>query len=478
MRRPIIIFIVLSVISFLILSIVQYKLVRNTYQLQNDRYYYSEKSLINEKYYQLIRNDKLFPGGQKIIDSILVGRMRYMDSLHRTDKKAFDIYRQEISDSIFQALREKESIRSFLTDLKNDAKLEDSLQYALIITSLDVMLEENTYVPVYNHKQRYPLIDSSIQEERGVRIGGELKNLTAQNLVTGLTISSPSRYSYRINFGLYVEPLSRSTELFWKMAKTYSLSMFSFLIVVSLFFITFRNWQRQKKLSEMKSDFINNITHEFHTPLSAIIVANKSLQNEKITEKKENIRPLSDIIQRQAERLNTLISQVLDIVSMDKIKLRKKEHSVHLLLEEILLDYRLQSAENFRITFNKEAKKDVVPLDSFYFTTILQNILDNSIKYNTNKEKEITVSTQSDEQEMQIIIKDNGIGMNTETIRHIFDKFYRHTNNLLNQTKGLGLGLYYVRQSISAHNWKIQVESKPGSGSRFNIHIPFQNKKA
>jgi two-component system phosphate regulon sensor histidine kinase PhoR len=228
----------------------------------------------------------------------------------------------------------------------------------------------------------------------------------------------------------------------------------------------------------MKSDFINNITHELHTPLSAIIVANKSLQNEKIVEKKQNIRPLSDIIQRQAERLNALISQVLDIVSMDKLKLRKKEQSVHLLLEEILLDYRLQSAENFRLTFQKEAKKDVVPVDSFYFTTILQNILDNSIKYNTNKKKEITVSTKSDDHPLEISIRDNGIGMTTETVGHIFDKFYRQTNNLLNQTKGLGLGLYYVKQSIMAHNWKKRVESNPGNGSLFNIHIPFQKNQS
>lgn len=479
MRRPALIFITLAIICFLILSVVQYILVRNTYHLENDRYFYSEKNRINEKYYQLIRNDKLFPGGQKIIDSLLMPRLYDLEYLFKNNQSRFLIYRQQLADSIFKALRQKESIRSFLTNLKQTEKLDDSLEYALIITSLDVVFDrQNEYIPIYKSKEQYPFIDSSIQETKGIRIGGRLENLAKENLVTGLTISSPAHYSYRINFGLYVEPLSRSGEIFSRMAFTYALSLFSFLIVVSLFFITFRNWLRQKKLSEMKSDFINNITHEFHTPLSAIIVANKSLQNEKIIEKKENIRPLSDVIQRQAERLNTLISQVLDIVSMDKLKLKKKEMSIHLLLDEILLDYRLQSAENFRLTFTKEAQKDTVPLDTFHFTTMLQNILDNALKYNDNKEKEITVSTQSDDKALRIIIKDNGVGMTTETIRHIFDKFYRHTNSLLHQTKGLGLGLYYVKQSIIAHNWKIHVESNPGSGSRFDIHIPFQHNQS
>src|SRR5690606_26017937 len=123
----------------------------------------------------------------------------------------------------------------------------------------------------------------------------------------------------------------------------------------------------------------------------------------------------------------------------------------------------------------KKAEKDTVPLDSFYFTTMLLNILDNAVKYNTSKRKEITASTQSDSHELQIVIKDNGIGMTKETIRHIFDKFYRHTNNLFSQTKGLGLGLYYVKQAVHAHNWKIYVDSRPGMGSRFDIHIPFQD---
>lgn len=459
--------------SLLILSIVQFILVRNTYELENDRYYFSEKALINESYYQLIRNDKLFPGGQHIIDSLLNPELPKLENLYLHDRRQFISYKQEVMNRIIMALREKESIRNFLTGIRNGKKITDSLQYALLLISVDVLYNNNEYVSIYSYKEQHDLIDPSIQEENGVRIGGELKNLTSQNVVTNLTVSSPNKNTYRINWRLYVEPIDRDIEMFRKMAFTYALSLFSFLIIVSLFLITIRNWLRQKKLSEMKSDFINNITHEFHTPLSAIIVANKSLQNDRIIEKKENIRPLSEIIQRQSDRLKKLISQVLEIVTMEKPRLQLKEHSIHHLLDEILLDYRLQSAENFNLTLNTHAQNDVVKLDQFHFTTIILNILENGLKYNNSKEKEIIVTTENDEDELRIIIRDNGSGMSADTLRHIFEKFYRHKGTLQDRTKGLGLGLYYVKQSVHAHHWHITVDSKPGNGSSFTIHIPF-----
>lgn len=226
----------------------------------------------------------------------------------------------------------------------------------------------------------------------------------------------------------------------------------------------------------MKSDFINNITHELHTPLAAIIVANKNLQNEKIIEKRENIRPLTDVIQRQSDRLKTLISEVLFIVTTEKISLHKKDYVINDLLDEILLDYRLQLTQtNVSLNFIKNALNDTATLDKFHFTTMLINILDNGIKYNDKDQKKLTVITENTaEGHYQIQIKDNGIGMNHETIRHIFEKFYRNNTPFTTQVKGLGLGLHYAKQSATAHNWNIQVESKPGTGSIFIITIPLK----
>ena len=224
----------------------------------------------------------------------------------------------------------------------------------------------------------------------------------------------------------------------------------------------------------MKSDFINSITHEFHTPLAAIIVANKTMQNEKIISNKDSIMPLTEVVQRQSERLRVLISQVLEITTMNKIPLQKEEQSIHHLLEEILLDYRLKlSGINANFNLHKHATHDKVMLDKFWFTTIFLNIFDNAIKYNHREGKEITVTTMEDRKGVSITVKDNGIGMTPEIRKHAFEKFYRNMKSNHGQVKGLGLGLFYVKQAVDAHGWKVELNSTEGEGSEFIISIPF-----
>ena len=147
------------------------------------------------------------------------------------------------------------------------------------------------------------------------------------------------------------------------------------------------------------------------------------------------------------------------------------------LLDEILLDYHLKlTGTKTKFEFNKETNDDMVPLDKFHFTTMLLNLFDNAIKYNPNEEKALTVITRRNKQQnLQICIKDNGMGIKKESIKNIFDKFYRSNEGLNTQVKGLGLGLYYVKQIADAHHWNITVESTPGVGSVFTITIPNKN---
>ncbi len=476
MRPSVTRYIIISILCFLILAIVQYILVYNTYELKNERYYFNEKNAIRESYSKLIRNDKLFPGGGKIIDSFVLPNLDRLAWAYRNDKKTFVVQAQRLSDSLFRELREKESIQLFLSSFKKRKQLNDSFVYGLMIESLALFLDQHEYVTIYDRFENSPVITSPVQEKEGIRIGGSLRHLNDQNKVIGLSITGTQPNSYRISFRLYVEPQSRKSAILRQMGFTFFLSLASILFIVFLFFVTFRNWLKQKKLSEMKSDFINNITHELHTPLAAIIVANKNLQNEKIIEKKDNIRPLTDVIQRQSDRLKTLIGEVLDIVTTEKIRLQKKDYAVNDLLDEILLDYRLQLTQaNVSLNFIKNALKDTATLDKFHFTTMLINILDNGVKYNNKSQKKLTVITENTAKgDFQIQIRDNGIGMTPETVRHIFEKFYRNGTPFTTQVKGLGLGLHYARQSATAHNWDIQVDSKPGTGSTFIITIPLQ----
>ncbi len=465
---------VIAIFSFLILSSVQFFLLYNTYELKNDHYYLEERSTLSAEYSATIRNDKVMPGGQHIIDSFLAPNALHLEQLYKNDRPAFDILKQKICDSIFTTLRKANTANGVLAGIIRAHHFQHDLEYILLIDDISIMFRDNMYVNLYNKSSEYPLIETSIQTKDGIRIGGTLKDPVPRNRVMAIAVFSPDAYSNRVGFGLYVDIRNRRATILRLMMPTFLLALFSILSVVFLFFVTFRNWQRQKKLSEMKSDFINSITHEFHTPLSAIIVANKTMQKEKIISSPKNLQPLLEVVQRQSLRLQALISQVLDITTLNKISLNKEEYSLHHLLDEILLDYRLKlSGTHIQFRLQKDAEKDTVWLDRFWFTTILQNIFDNAIKYNKKEQKEITVSTFDDKKAVHISIRDNGIGMTDDIKRQVFDKFYRHAGPESTTIKGLGLGLFYVKQAVDAHSWDIVIVSEEGQGSTFIISIPF-----
>lgn len=464
---------VIAVISFTVLSAVQVFLVFNTYELENQRYFFSEKSSINEYYSRLITNDKIFPGGQKIIDTILNRNIDRLENYHTNNTDSFNICSQKVCDSIFTVLRAHESIAGILANYKRDYNINDSLEYASTISALELYSKNGGYITLYDRKEKYSYIHADYQFPEGIRIGGNLKNPGPQNKTTGLSVSIPVPGTYKIVFSLYVDTHHRTITLIKRMMPVLALSLISILITVWLFYITFKNWLKQKKLSEMKTDFINSITHEFNTPLTAIAVANRSLQNDRIIDKKDNIHALSGVIQRQTSRLQKLFGQVLELTTLNELSLQKEEYALNSLLDEILLDYHLNlSDKEVELNLHKEAEDDIVFLDRFYFTTMLLNIMDNGIKYNNQKVKEITVSTANHKKNILISIQDNGNGMTEETKKNIFKKFYRGKESEQEQVTGLGLGLYYVKQSVDAHGWNLSVDSTPGKGTLFIITIP------
>ena len=451
----------------------QFFLLYNTYELKNDHFYLEERSILSTEYNAVIRNDKVMPGGQHIIDSFLVPNTRLLEKLYNHDRPAFDALKLRVCDSIFTTLRKTNTADSVLARIMRTHHFQRDLEYVLLIDDISVVFGDNKLVNLYNKSKTYPLIPTSIQTKDGIRIGGTLQDPVPRNQVIGVAVFSQQAYSNRVGFDLFVDIRNRRATILRLMMSTFLLALFSILAVLFLFFVTFRNWMRQKKLSEMKSDFINSITHEFHTPLSAIIVANKTMQNPKIISSPESLQPLTEVVQRQADRLKVLIGQVLDITTLNRISLNTEEYSLHSLLDEILLDYRLKlSGASVSFSLLNDAIKDTVRLDRFWFTTILQNIFDNAIKYNKKEEKEIVVTTFDDKKAIHISIRDNGIGMTADIKRQVFEKFYRYTGRENTTVKGLGLGLFYVKQAVDAHGWSIDIVSEQEEGSTFIISIP------
>jgi two-component system phosphate regulon sensor histidine kinase PhoR len=311
-------------------------------------------------------------------------------------------------------------------------------------------------------------------ENVGAKVGGTLEKVNADNQITSLIVSAPMDHSYRIKFSLHADSPDRLKHIILSMLPNILVSIFSILAVLVIFLLTLINWQKQKKISEAKSDFINTITHEFQTPLSAIIIANKTIENENEQLASERLSFLTGIIRRQTERLNILTKQVAGASTDHGIALSLSEYKMNDLMDELLSDYQINlQGKNTEIFFTTKASKDDVLLDKTHFTSIITNLLDNAVKYNHKPKKEIHITTfNSIDRTLTLSICDNGDGMSDKVRKNIFTRFYRDPSLTRSNEPGLGLGLFFTKQSLDAHKWKNEVKSKVGIGTEFLIHIP------
>jgi two-component system phosphate regulon sensor histidine kinase PhoR len=248
------------------------------------------------------------------------------------------------------------------------------------------------------------------------------------------------------------------------------------LIILAAFYITVRALLRQKKLSEIKSDFINNMTHELKTPLATISLAVDAIRNPKVVNDPEKLHYFSNIIKDENKRMNKQVETILQAALLDKqeVQLRLKELNVHNILAHVADNFKLQMDERKgKLVIEPDAQNDLIEGDDVHITNMLSNLVDNAIKYSKEDVPPvITISTMNYGKYLRVRLEDNGIGMNKETVSRIFEKFYRaHTGNIHN-VKGFGLGLSYVRTMVDAHHGKIKVESVPGKGSVFTVDLP------
>lgn len=251
-------------------------------------------------------------------------------------------------------------------------------------------------------------------------------------------------------------------------------SIFFTLMIVSAFYVTVGALLRQKKLSEIKNDFINNMTHEFKTPLATISLAVDAIRNEKVIQDRTKMDYFSGIIKEENKRMNKQVETILQAALMDRqeVQLQKRPIHVHELLQQVMGNYTLQFQEkNARVEMNLSAKNDFIEADEVHFRNLLSNLVDNAVKY-SKENLVLRITTHATNKFLVIKFEDNGIGMTKETVKRIFEKFYRaHTGNLHN-VKGFGLGLSYVKTIVDAHNGKIRVDSTLGKGSCFTIEMP------
>ena len=255
-------------------------------------------------------------------------------------------------------------------------------------------------------------------------------------------------------------------------------SIFFTLMIISAFSVTVFALIRQKKLSEIKNDFINNMTHEFKTPLATISLAVDALRNNKVIEDRTRMEYFSSIIKEENRRMNKHVETILQAALMDRqeIKLNKSPLHVHELIQQVISNYTLQLQEKEgRIELDLNADNDLINADEVHFRNLISNLVDNAVKSSGDK-LILKISSFNSNRSMVLKFEDNGIGMSKETVKRIFEKFYRaHTGNLHN-VKGFGLGLSYVKTIIDAHGGGIKVDSSPGKGSCFTLDVPVINE--
>lgn len=248
------------------------------------------------------------------------------------------------------------------------------------------------------------------------------------------------------------------------------------VLIIAAFTVTIRTLLHQKKLSEIKSDFINNMTHELKTPISTIGLAADLLRSESVASSEEQRNQLADMIKNENDRMHQQVQTILDEAQMDRegIHPKRSKVSLHKLLGNIRDRFKLKlEEEGGSLNVKMESTEDLVMIDDVLIANMFNNLVDNAIKYHREGvPPDITISTKDARKHIRVRVEDNGIGMTKETMSRIFERFYRaHTGNLHN-VKGFGIGLSYVKSIADAHGIKIRVESTVGKGSVFTIDFP------
>jgi two-component system, OmpR family, phosphate regulon sensor histidine kinase PhoR len=254
-----------------------------------------------------------------------------------------------------------------------------------------------------------------------------------------------------------------------------SSSLLTFFLVFTFAFTLYVIY-RQKRLTDMKSDFVNNMTHELKTPISTISLASQMLSDKSIPLAEKNIDRISSIVTEEARRLSSQVEQVLQMAKFDqgKLKLKYREIHLHELIDSVISNFRIQVESKDGILIpSLHAGNDLIEADPFHMSNVISNLLDNAIKYTTRK-PEIFVETRSIDGHINFVVRDNGIGISNSNQRRIFDKFYRVPTGNIHNVKGFGLGLSYVKKIVEEHQGSIKIDSELDIGSVFTICIPLK----
>lgn len=384
--------------------------------------------------------------GGKNADSI----DRKMQFLMHDSDVMNDIFDELVSINVYHDVKphlDTSQIDSIVTKALQDKNIRIPFRYAILNSSSDTVIVAS----------KSGMDSKYLQSPYKVNIFP--KNVFIQ--ARFLSLIFPSKTKYNLN-GVEV---------------TLLISILLIVLIIGAFYFTISTIIRQKKLGEIKSDFINNMTHEFKTPISTISLAGEVLSDKTIDKTPESVEKYLKIIKDENKRLAGLVENVLQAAVLDKGKLKFKiqECDLHQIINDVIQSLHLQ-IQNKRgvITTELNALRYSLFADRMHLGNIIYNLVDNALKYSKDA-PQIMVSTESTNDGISISVKDNGIGIKKEDQKKIFETFYRVPTGNIHNVKGFGLGLSYVKAVVEKHGGHVEVQSELGEGSTFIVYLPFVN---
>jgi two-component system phosphate regulon sensor histidine kinase PhoR len=390
-------------------------------------------------------------------------------------RKAFDVQEKEFDQNVFTSLqRVAEQLLIINRQQIPNARLVNQLS-------------SNYFVVSVNGEIDTKVLESLLKaefESRGLLLDFEygVYDCNHQKLVYGNYVSFNEEEKYRAPRELpqwkndlyyFTVNFPNKTNVLIGSMDIWLFSSLVLLVVVLFFAYALITILRQKQLSEVQRDFVNNMTHEFKTPVSTILVTSRLINKPEVLQQPSSILQYSNLIQQEALRLKSQVERVLQVAVWDqhKMKYQIEKVNMHECLEQAIASIdQLVKEKGGKIEKHFAAIDPILSGDRMHLTNMIFNLLDNAIKYNTNLPL-IVVSTRSKDHHLELTVKDNGIGISRKNVKRIFDRFYRVPTGDVHDVKGFGLGLYYVNHVVKDHKGKIYAESEPGKGTTITINF-------
>ncbi|WP_298901022.1 sensor histidine kinase KdpD [uncultured Psychroserpens sp.] len=463
MKKKINLLISLSILGLIALSIIQGYLINNTYKLKKEAF-------ITETRQSISKIDDFSPALDSLSDIWQDNFLNTIADYKASTATKSDILEglQSIIDSINETYRVEYQKELVKKNIPYGIKFHKKIRAIILQDSV-----KNDTIFNFDKTPKSIVLGDPISDEDAIGVSSTLWSTdhTSNRVING--------EDKEITFYLVFLTQDKMDIAGWKkivfkqMVGLLLLSLLIFAVVIGLLYYSIKSLITQKKIADIKTDFVNNITHELKTPLATLTLATKMLKKEEVKQQPQLVDNTVNTIKRQNKRLQKLIDQVLNnSLGYNEIQLLKEKVEIKPYINTVLDDFLL-SVKNEDVTINRtfEGSHTTIDLDKFYVTTALLNILENAVKYASDH---IIIDCMVDSNhELNISIKDNGIGISDKDKKQVFEKFFRVGNKEIHNVKGLGLGLYYTNQIIKAHDGKITVVSKEGHGSTFTLTIPF-----